>query len=131
MSHLSALEGGLAARRRTTSRAPFVETVNAHQLAVIVTRRSTGRRLLRVQRNDLGAGGEAVHQLTPGLHHLPAIVQVFASMVGRAYLIALGVRKLALDHVRSESQFVQDRGCRSTEAVNRGLRVIAHAVHGV
>ena len=66
----------------------------------------------------------ATNKIHPALHHFPAFIQVLGAVVGGAHLGALGVRQLALYHVRVETIFVQRGRAQHTETARRGGTLI-------
>lgn len=73
--------------------------------------------------NGQGIGINTNHsttnQIRPPLYHFPVLVQVFGAVVGGAHFVALGMRQLALDHVRVKAFFVQR--CRGLTCRNRAV----------
>jgi hypothetical protein len=51
------------------------------------------------QRQHLGAGLQSVNVVRPQLHHLPAFIQVFCSIVGSSKGIPDSMGKLMLDQI--------------------------------
>ena len=62
------------------------------------------------------------------LHHALPLGQIFSAVVRIPYLVAFTVRKLALDHVRSETGFVEGGGGHRAETVSGHLAFEAQAV---
>ncbi len=83
---------------------------------------------LSAKPRDLGALFQIVEVISPPLHHLTALLQIFGSMVCGADFIALRMCELAFYRVSVESALIKNgRGGRS-KAVNRRLALIAHAI---
>src|SRR5258707_14393009 len=74
---------------------------------------------------------ESIHIIAPMVHHLTALAEIPSTVIGRAHRIALFMRKLALNYVWAETNFIYRGGGYRSEAVNRRAAVIAHAVQRI
>lgn len=51
---------------------------------------------------------QSIYQISPGLHHLAPVFEVFSLVVAGPDLVALLVRQLPLDHVWPVTQLVEN-----------------------
>ena len=73
---------------------------------------------------------EPVEVVSPPLHHLAALVEIFRAVIRGADGVSLHVGKLTLYHVRGEAVLVQERGGHAAEAVGGHLAcAVAHRAH--
>src|SRR5208337_4256858 len=72
-----------------------------------------------------------LYPISPVLHHCSALTEVFCPVISCAYSIAFLMGELTLDHIRSETHFIQRGRGHRTEAVNGRSTVITHTVQGI
>src|ERR1700733_1450474 len=80
--------------------------------------------------NDLRTRNDRINVVSPRLHHPCAVLEIGCLVVRGTDLVALLVRQLPLDHVRTPAELIQYRARGAPEPVRREMAE-AQAIKGV